>query len=81
MYVYTYFLFSKMSFMSFMIKTQQIKTHQNQKFSVVLNSDDIGSCHIETTPLICRANQWTDFYMIGTFVMEELKSGNVGKNN
>ena len=32
MYVYTYFLFSKMSLMSFMIKTQQIKTHQNENF-------------------------------------------------
>ena len=28
--------------------------------------------YIETSPLICRANQWTDFYMIGTFVMKEL---------
>ena len=23
--------------------------------------------HTETTPFICRANQWTGFYMIGTF--------------
>ena len=30
-----------------------------------------GSYHIETSPLICRANQWTDFYMIGTSVMKE----------
>ena len=28
--------------------------------------------HIETSPLICSANQWTGFYMITAFVMEEL---------
>ena len=32
-----------------------------------------GPNHIETSPLVCRANQWTCFYMIGTFVMKELK--------
>ena len=34
---------------------------------------DKGPYHIETSPLICRANQWTGFYMIGTSVMKELK--------
>ena len=29
--------------------------------------------HIEISPLICRANQWTGFYMIGTSVMKELR--------
>ena len=24
-------------------------------------------------PIICRANQWTGFYMVGTSVMKELK--------
>ena len=24
-------------------------------------------------PIICRANQWTGFYMIGTSVMKELR--------
>ena len=33
---------------------------------------DEGSYHIETSPLICRANQSTGFYMIGTSVMKEL---------
>ena len=33
-------------------------------------------CHIETSPLIYRANQWTGFYIIGTSVM---KSGRVQK--
>ena len=27
---------------------------------------------METSPLICRANQWTGFYMIGASVMKEL---------
>ena len=31
-----------------------------------------GPCHIEISPLICAANQWTKFYMIGTSVMKEL---------
>ena len=26
--------------------------------------------HIETNPLICRANHWTGFYIIGTSVKE-----------
>ena len=30
--------------------------------------------HVETSPLICRANQWTGFYMITASVMKELKS-------
>ena len=33
---------------------------------------DGGPYHIETIPLICRANQWNGFYMIGTSVMKEL---------
>ena len=31
---------------------------------------------IETSPLICRANQCVGFYMIGTSVMKKLKSTN-----
>ena len=31
-----------------------------------------GRYHIETSPLICRANQWTGFYMITVSVMKEL---------
>ena len=30
---------------------------------------------IETSPLICSANQWTSFYMITASVMKELKAG------
>ena len=29
--------------------------------------------HIETSPLICRANKWTGFYMIVNIVMKEIK--------
>ena len=29
---------------------------------------------METSPMICRANQWTGFYMIMASVMKELKS-------
>ena len=32
-----------------------------------------GPNHIETNPLICKANIWTGFYMIGTSVMKELR--------
>ena len=33
---------------------------------------DGGPFHIETSPLICRVNQWTSFYMITASVMKEL---------
>ena len=33
---------------------------------------DGGLYHIETSPLICFANQWTCFYVTGTSVMTEL---------
>ena len=33
-----------------------------------------GPYHTETSPLFCSANQWTGFYLIGTFVMKELKA-------
>ena len=32
----------------------------------------VGYYCIETSPLICSANQWTGFYAIGTSVMKEL---------
>ena len=31
---------------------------------------DGGSYHIETSPLVCSANQWTYFYIIGTTIMK-----------
>ena len=32
-----------------------------------------GLYHIETSPLICSANEWTGFYMIETSAKKELK--------
>ena len=29
---------------------------------------------METSPMICSANQWADFYMIGTSVIKELSN-------
>ena len=37
------------------------------------NYVDDGPYHIEISPLICSAKQWTGFYTIGTAVMKELK--------
>ena len=34
--------------------------------------DDRGPCQMETSPVICRASQWTGFYIIGTSVVREL---------
>ena len=34
----------------------------------------VGRYHVETSPLICCENQWTGFYMIGTFDMKKLKA-------
>ena len=31
--------------------------------------------HIDTSPMVCTANQWIGSYMIGTSVMKELKIG------
>ena len=35
---------------------------------------DGGRYHIETSPLICSANQWAGFYMISTSVMKALSN-------
>ena len=35
---------------------------------------DAGPYHIEIGPLICRTNRWAGFYMIGTSVMNELRT-------
>ena len=35
---------------------------------------DGGPYHIKTSPLICRVNQWTGYYMIETYVMKELRN-------
>ena len=33
---------------------------------------DGGPFHIESSPLICRVNQWIGFYMMGTFVIKKV---------
>ena len=30
---------------------------------------------MEISPLICSADQWTGFYMIGTSILKELRPG------
>ena len=32
-----------------------------------------GPYHIETSPLVFRASQWTDLYVIGNSLVKELK--------
>ena len=41
-------------------------------FHIYLIFHDGGRYHIETSPLICSVNQWTDFSMITASVMKEL---------
>ena len=36
---------------------------------------DRGPCHKEISPLICSANPWAGFYMIGDSIMKELTPG------
>ena len=38
----------------------------------VIIKKPVSRYHKETRPLICRANQWTGFYMITASVMKEL---------
>ena len=46
-------------------------------FLIVEPFQDGGRYHIETSPLICRANQWTGFYMITASVLKELRGSEV----
>ena len=39
-----------------------------------------GLYHIEASPFICRANQWTRFHMIRTSVKKELRYVGVTEN-
>ena len=34
---------------------------------------DGGPYHIETSPSLCSADQWTGFYMIGIYIMKVLR--------
>ena len=46
--------------------------HTNQRQVSIFY--DGGPYHIETSPLICFADQWTGFYVKGTSNMKELSS-------
>ena len=46
-------------------------------FPWLFNSFMTEVTNVETSPLICRANQWTGFYMIGTSIMKELTDTSV----
>ena len=50
---------------------------------VIINSfmAEVPPYHIETSPLICSANEWTGFYMIRTSVMKELTLSFQNDNN
>ena len=43
-------------------------------YNSVLTFHDGGRYHIEISPLICQANQWTGFYMITASVMKGLNT-------
>ena len=53
------------------INTKRIKKTESKYFELF---HDKGPYHIETSPWICSASQWTGFYMVETSVMKELKS-------
>ena len=52
----------------------KLKTFFNifQRAMICLTLSSWSSYHIETSPLICSANQWTGFYIAGTLIMREL---------
>ena len=57
------------------INTIAFKHCKNLEESQILAckmSHDRSPDHLKTSLLFCRANQWTGFYMIVTFVMKEL---------
>ena len=55
-----------------LITLKHHKVHRRTKANLCYFFLDRGPYHIETSPLICKANQWTGFYMIRTSVMKEL---------
>ena len=60
---------------------KKVRVEQETATSVLTRrrplSYDGGRFHIETSPFICAANQWTGFYMITDSVMKELNSGKI----
>ena len=54
-------------------KNYKISTSALGLSLALLTLCDGGPHHIETSPLICFANRWSGFYMIGTSVIKNLK--------
>ena len=50
------------------------KVEVSEVFRCIKLFHDGGRYHIETSPSICRVNQWNCFYMITASVMKELKA-------
>ena len=61
----------KMKYVTNQNRSQRSRKDTTQQISVS-HFNDGGPNHIETSQLICSANQWTGFYMIETSVMKEL---------
>ena len=57
--------FCKNNFRNFRLCGMNKPSHSSQLFH------GEGLYHIETSPLICKSNQWTGLYMIGISVMKE----------
>ena len=70
-------IFRKTNTFNSLIRTQHITGWEILVFRKILRTcqlfHDGGRYHIETSPLICSANQWTGFYMITASVMKELE--------
>ena len=49
------------------------KDRKNERSLELLTLTYGGPYHIADGLFICRANQWTGFYMVGTSVMKDLK--------
>ena len=57
------------------VKLSWLKLQERKTVQIYLFHDG-GRYRIEISPLICRANQWTGFYIITVSVMKELKLSN-----
>ena len=74
--LYTAFLLNLHIFFLMTFHLFSLSWKQKSFFQYWFNSQQFhegGPQHIETNPLICSANEWTGFYMIGTSVIKELK--------
>ena len=70
-----WYLYVRSHFLS-ICKSQVHPFHRNIVFYV--ETSHVFLCHIETSSMICRANQWTGFYMIGNQVTGFCMKHNTG---